>query len=150
MTSTVGQTNHLLEKAERFYWTLRVIEGKLETLNDLQAKARTRTEDRLDRLEDEPSWMYLFEEENIGVERSKKNLQLLDRLQPMISNNLDQVGDLINELTRFKARVGNLQKTASSLAYSPSFSIEEQKRRLKQSIQDLTLFKQRLINKQKN
>ena len=67
----------------------------------------------------------------------------------MIKTNLNQVRRLIHQLTSFKAGTDDLQDSGSSLRYSSSsFFIEEQKHRLKQSLDGLTKLKKSLNKKQ--
>ena len=97
MKSTVDQAGSLLSTAEKFHEILWVIDGKLRTLDDLATKGTRRTQDRLDGLQAKSLWVDLLEKENIEVDKNKANLQLLDRLPPMIKNNLNEVGRLINK-----------------------------------------------------
>ena len=149
MTSTVGQAKNLLLKAEDLHKILKLMEQKLETLDEVAAKGTTRNQNRLNRLQAKSLWSDLLEKENIEVDENKANLQLLDRLPPMIKNNLNKVGLLVIQLRVFKQEVTDLQEMASSREYSSSFFIEVQKHQLKQSLDSLAQFKQKLINKQK-
>ena len=76
-------------------------------------------------------WTRLFDQENIGVVKHERNLQLLEQFSLLTKNTWSQVGRLIHQLTSFKSLIDDLQETNSSLEYSSSFSIEEQKHRLR-------------------
>ena len=149
MKSIVDQTEKLLIEAEIVYWTLKVIDGKFETLLDLAGKGRKQTYDRLDRLRDGSWWTRLFDEGNIGIAKQERNLQLFNRFQPMITTNLNKVASLINQIGTFKNLLHHLQETGSSFQYLSTLSINEQQHRLKESLNSLTQSKLKLTEKHK-
>ena len=146
--STVDHTGHLLIKAKEVDNIFRHIDHKLETFSDLAGRSRMTFLAGFQQLLKGSLWTCLLDRGNIDLVKHQRYLQSLDRLQPMIRDTLLQVGTLINRLTSFKAEVGDLQSTASSLESSSSFSIEEQKHRLKQSLDGLTRLKQSFDKKQ--
>ena len=120
--STVAQTERPLIRAEHIYRILSRIDVELETLNDLAARGRRKTQDR----SDESLLIDLLDENNIRLDKNKENHQLLDRFPSLIRTNSNEMDFLINRFrTSLKSAIDQLPETASSLQYSPSFSSDE-------------------------
>ena len=139
----MDQTDRVLNKAEDVDQILLLFDGKLETLFNLAGRTKWTFFAPIYQYLFRSVWTQLFRRGNMNVVKQERNLQLLDQFPAMIKTNLSKLRRLINQLTSFKAEMD------PSLRYSSSFSIEEQKHRLKQSLDGLTELKQSLNKKQK-
>ena len=132
----VSSIVQVLIDAEDFEQILLFIGGRLETLSDLAGRREWTSLVPFDQSPIGSRWIRLFNEGNIDVDRQERNLQFLDRFPSMIKNTSNQLEHLIKQFKSFK-------ETSSSLPDSSSFSsIDEEKHRLKESMDSLAEMKE--------
>jgi hypothetical protein len=122
--------------------SLKWIEEKLKTIQELNYHGKQISQLRLDELQHGSYWSWLFVEGQLGNVKHQRNIKTLDEFVSFITVTSDNIGYIILKLKSFKSDATNLKGTTAILDRFPFKSATEHTRLLKAALNRLTRSKE--------